>query len=315
MMTGKIQKCKFCGTTPEKVMPADSGTDAYEVHCIVCGIYRIIGTAYSTTLKDSSSSERILFSGFIRNHSSYENPLKLGVKDIENISSTVAPLKNISLQDKINSVLFDIYSKASSLESKIEINLDEYTKYYLPSRGDYVEILNHLQGLGYLGRKVASTNKTPGIIRSYTYELTINGWKRYEELQQTNKDSKAVFVAMSFDKKLKEIYEKAIQPACDHCGFRAFRVDSEEHNEKVCDKIIAGIKKSRFLIADFTQNKHGVYFEAGYALGLGIPVIWTCNEKEVENLHFDTRQYNHIAWKDFKDYEEKLINRIEATIK
>jgi hypothetical protein len=49
-------------------------------------------------------------------------------------------------------------------------------------------------------------------------------------------------------------------------------------------------------------------------MGLGMPVIWTCREDDVDNLHFDTRQYNHIVWAEPADLKEKLALRIEATL-
>jgi nucleoside 2-deoxyribosyltransferase len=61
-------------------------------------------------------------------------------------------------------------------------------------------------------------------------------------------------------------------------------------------------------------QRGGVYFEAGFAMGLGKLVIWTCHEDDVEKLHFDTRQYNHIVWTDATDLKEKLMLRIEATL-
>jgi nucleoside 2-deoxyribosyltransferase len=67
-------------------------------------------------------------------------------------------------------------------------------------------------------------------------------------------------------------------------------------------------------VADFTGQRHGVYFEAGFAQGLGLPVIWTCREDHVKNLHFDTRQQNHITWEQSDDLREKLKNRIWAVI-
>ena len=60
----------------------------------------------------------------------------------------------------------------------------------------------------------------------------------------------------------------------------------------------ARIKRSRFLVADVTGGRQGVYFEGGFAKGLGLPVIWTCShgtDAELKKwMHFDTRQYNHI---------------------
>ena len=80
------------------------------------------------------------------------------------------------------------------------------------------------------------------------------------------------------------------------------------------DRIIADIRRSKFLVADFTGQKHGVYFEAGLALGFGKPVIWLVRENEFDKLHFDTRQYNHIGWTEPQDLRARLFNRIEATI-
>ena len=71
---------------------------------------------------------------------------------------------------------------------------------------------------------------------------------------------------------------------------------------------------ARFVIAEFTGQRHGVYFEAGFAYGLGLPVIWCCRKDDVDKLHFDTRQYNHIVWDNIEDFKSKLVNRIKATI-
>jgi nucleoside 2-deoxyribosyltransferase len=78
--------------------------------------------------------------------------------------------------------------------------------------------------------------------------------------------------------------------------------------------IVAEIRRSGLVVADFTGNRGGVYFEAGFAMGLGIPVIWTCRDTDINAVHFDTRQYNHIVWKEAGDLREQLQRRIEATI-
>jgi len=47
-------------------------------------------------------------------------------------------------------------------------------------------------------------------------------------------------------------------------------------------------------------------------LGLGRPVIWLCNESDLEKVHFDTRQYNMIVYDDPEELKSKLQFRIEA---
>ena len=58
----------------------------------------------------------------------------------------------------------------------------------------------------------------------------------------------------------------------------------------------------------------GFIFEAGLAMGLGIPVIFTCRHDMLDKLHFDTRQYNHIVWTGPEDLNERLRLRIEGRI-
>jgi len=73
-------------------------------------------------------------------------------------------------------------------------------------------------------------------------------------------------------------------------------------------------RRSGFLIADVTGHRQRVYFEAGFAMGLGLSVIWTCKENEIAQAHFDTRQFNHVLWTTPAELQDRLKLRIRATI-
>ena len=111
-----------------------------------------------------------------------------------------------------------------------------------------------------------------------------------------------------------EAWEKGFEPGIRDAGYKPMRIDYKEHNNKIDDQIIAEIKRSRFLVADFTSERGGVYFEAGFAKGIKIPVIFTCRKDLSENIHFDTRQFNHILWEKPEELRERLKDRISATI-
>jgi nucleoside 2-deoxyribosyltransferase len=117
---------------------------------------------------------------------------------------------------------------------------------------------------------------------------------------------------MWFDSDLQSVWHEGFRPALEEVGYRPIRLDFFEHVNSVSDEILARIRSARLVVADFTGQRGGVYFEAGFAAGLGKPLIWTVREDELANLHFDVRQYNHIAWKDPKDLSIRLINRISA---
>jgi hypothetical protein len=146
---------------------------------------------------------------------------------------------------------------------------------------------------------------------------TMGGWTQIEQLTRPKIDSSQAFVAMWFSDSMTDAYVNGIAPAISASGYKPIRIDKKEHINKIDDEIIAEIRRSRFLVADFTCEpkivRGGVYYEAGFAQGIGIPVIWTCNEKSINDLHFDTRQYAHIVWKAPSDLFEQLKNRIGAT--
>ena len=100
---------------------------------------------------------------------------------------------------------------------------------------------------------------------------------------------------MWFDKKMNYLY-KHLESAVLKAGYEPKRVDKHEHVNRVDDEIIALIRQSKFIVADFTGQRGGVYFESGFAHGLNIPVIWLCNSKEKKELHFDTNHFNYIFW-------------------
>jgi len=147
---------------------------------------------------------------------------------------------------------------------------------------------------------------------------SVAGWLELEKLSRPQTDSSQAFVDMWFDGTTNDAYVSGIAPALSDTGYKAVRIDKKEHNNKIDDEIIAEIRRSRFLVADFTCKpgnvRGGVYYEAGFARGLDIPVIWTCRATSIGDLHFDTRQYAHIMWKDSSDLYTQLKNRIGATI-
>jgi nucleoside 2-deoxyribosyltransferase len=121
---------------------------------------------------------------------------------------------------------------------------------------------------------------------------------------------------MWFTDEMELFYDEGFRPALHGLGYDPIRVDREHYLGKIDDFIIASIRKSGLLVADFTGMRTGVFFEAGFGLGLGIPVVWTCRETDRDELvkHFDTRQYNHLLWTDAADLKTKLRLRIEAAV-
>lgn len=163
--------------------------------------------------------------------------------------------------------------------------------------------------------------------RPVTFVLTSEGWERFEGLTAGGSAREnPVFVAMWFGAKVKksnedlteaemrDIYDSAIEPAVLRAGYQVIRADLAPHNDWIMDEVLGDIRLAPFVVADFTGNREGVYFEAGFARGLGTPVIHTCHEEHLEKAHFDTKQLNHVLWRTPAELRERLYHRIMATM-
>ena len=96
-----------------------------------------------------------------------------------------------------------------------------------------------------------------------------------------------VFVVMSFNEKNNDIYS-AIKDECKKIRLRTVRVDEVAGSGLILRSIINYIVKAEFIIVDLTDEKPNVYYELGYAHGVGnedydILLI----AKEGTKLHFD----------------------------
>jgi hypothetical protein len=145
--------------------------------------------------------------------------------------------------------------------------------------------------------------------------LSLEGWKRAQPIPRVGGAPGRCFVAMWFDASMNDIFELGIKKAVEDCGLPIpIRIDRKEHNNQITDEIMAEIRDAEFVIADFSGNRGGVYYEAGFARGLGRPVIHCCRDSDFDDRHFDTKLINHIKWSNATDLRQKLANRIKATI-
>ena len=145
-------------------------------------------------------------------------------------------------------------------------------------------------------------------------EVLPHGYIAADALTHRAAPSDKGFVAMWFNEDLTPAYEKGFRVGILGAGYDPVRVDHVEHSNRIDDEIIAHIRTAAFVVPDFTGHRGGVYFEAGFALGLGRHVIWTCQKDDIKDLHFDIRQYNTIDWENPEELALRLQRRIEATV-
>jgi nucleoside 2-deoxyribosyltransferase len=270
-------------------------------HCPRCGEF---GADKQCILALRDSGPDPLLSGVARQMAEAGETLRLTYTNL----AEARKLAPATIGDKTRRLLRAIVKNSQYPGQSVELVRQRDYPLVFGNNGDELDFfLDHLESLHWLKK-----DADPADI---SCTVTARGWTEFEKDKSANIESEKAFVAMWFDPGMAAAYEHAIKPAIEEdAGFKSIRVDDVEHTGKIDDRIIAEIRESRFLVADFTGHRGGVYFEAGYAMGMGLPVIWACKAAEMNNAHFDTRQYNHIVWNDPGELREKLALRIRATI-
>jgi Zn-finger nucleic acid-binding protein len=152
-------------------------------------------------------------------------------------------------------------------------------------------------------------------------QLTLSGWQLYEQLTRGKSTSRIAFMAMQFgDSELDRIYNDYFKSGVAATGFNLKRVDEGQPAGLIDDRLRVEIRQCRFLIADLTHQNRGAYWEAGFAEGLGKPVIYTCRKDVFEDkgkgTHFDTNHHLTVVWDagNLDDAVERLKATIRATL-
>lgn len=202
---------------------------------------------------------------------------------------------------------FSVYQNETNPESQRRLACSECVRadelYYLE---------DYLENQGWIEKKYDNM--------ASTYRVSVDGHARLAALEQSDTRSSKAFVAMWFTESTKEVWEQAIRPGIEEAGYVALRIDQEEHINKIDDEIVAALRRAPFIVADFTHGRDGarggVYYEAGFAHGRGTPVIFSCRRDVIDEIHFDTRQYNHIVWEPEKldEFRRRLTTRICAVV-
>jgi len=147
-------------------------------------------------------------------------------------------------------------------------------------------------------------------------KLSMAGWDYYEQLKRGAILSRTAFMAMQYgDKDLDNVFENCFRPAVKVAGYELFRLDEKPRAGIIDDRLRVEIRTSRFLVSDLTHENRGAYWEAGYAEGLGKPVIYTCEKSafDTKKTHFDTNHHLTIVWE--KDKLKEAALQLTATIR
>lgn len=299
-MSGKVDKCPICDQAAEfnLAYSAETLEGGYRGRCERCGEVRVMQQVVN---KFKQMNTQHLLSAFFRRYPARVPPLVT----LENVEELIAGMPVLrTVPEKMNGLL----------KLLVDSKVPPGTVIPFASRTGYPLIFAaNEQEASYLMGQLSVRGLVMPITGSGGVHVTATGYEKIEELEAASyKSSRNAFVAMWFDESLDSIYSEAIEPAIRDAGYEPIRIDKTEHVNRIDDEIISQLRQSRFLVADFTGQRPGVYYEAGYMHGLGRKVFWMVRKPQLHDVHFDVRQYNFIDYDSSSDARLRLFNRIMA---
>jgi nucleoside 2-deoxyribosyltransferase len=276
-------------------------TTPIDVTCDRCGRFSI---TYEAALEGERLKASTALSGIAREWTESGRKLEVNKDNLRSLIN-LAPR---TLKEKRQRLLQTFVRICPEFEREYVFRPDrDYPLAHVASTKEFIFVLRYLSD-EKLAIWTKSVNNQLGII------LTPKGWEEVDAIEKPAALREKAFVAMWFSDEVKAAYDNGIAQAIKDAGYLPIRIDLKEHTRLIVDEILAEIKESRFVVADFTDHRRGVYFEAGYALGFNLDVIWTCRKDQLNDLHFDLKGFNVVDWQDENELRTRLFNRIRAIV-
>lgn len=306
-------QCPVCnGETEEQGRSPTRGT--YDVRCPRCGGFSLTGTAktfWEFEVQDNDALRPVV-SHYIRRRNRGEEFPTIESRELQQLTDHPSLP---TAQEQADNLVRWLGNNTRPGNSPNIVDVSHGAIIGSAGQEGFVFVVRGLMRQGLLEEHQfnVSVGRTRG-------ELTFDGWQRYEELKKGEVSSSAAFMAMPFaEDTVRTALEECFRPAVSETGFILERLDDQPQAGLIDDHLRVAIQSCRFLISDVTHDNSGAYWEAGYAEGLGKPVIYTCEESVFlgdEGPHFDTNHHLTVVWnaENFDQAADRMKATIRATI-
>ncbi|WP_294537563.1 hypothetical protein [uncultured Rhodoblastus sp.] len=306
-----MSDCPVCGETSSQNDFAP--LQGQQIICPRCGTFVLCGTIRDLSTENWSVHRRSVFSHRLRRM----QPRDGRVLDIyETTFQSLRledPLPNVA--EQADSLVLWIGERQITPPVLLHVSQAELSAWI----GAAIVRPGAYDGLWWLIRQpevknfLEPSSSSDGVFRA---GLNFAGWRRFEELRRLRIESRAAFMAMKFgDDDLTQMVDNSFRPAVQRAGFDLRLLTDGQPAGLIDDQMRVVIRTSRFVIADLTHANNGAYWEAGFAEGLGRPVIYTCRKKEWDErrVHFDTNHLVTVIWDS--DQPDAASAKLAATIR
>lgn len=304
-----------------------AGSSTSEVHCPRCGRFQV-QTLAETQLMNSPPAfpPAYLLSGLCRNTwDQFGEKLLITVDlfkswaELDKVAKLAVP-RDTDFVTKGEYLLKFLRRRTKTFADTVTFTPNELAVGFCANKNELLYCLRYLADKGLIEEESAPRKGDPkqqAAAGGLTYHLTPAGWAALDTASKPQGQPLAA-VSLSLDRDADVLWNQGLSDGVEEAGYKAVRIDSKEHGNKVTDELIVELRRSAIVVADLTGQAPLAYFEAGLALGLGKPVFWTCEEGEARDkkLWLDARQFVVTTWTREKldDFARRLAQRLEAAL-
>ena len=269
------------------------GADASTYDCEVCGKFEASRTLLSANiLNHLTVPQHAALSHKIRRSQSAGGAVpKLTAHNVE-LGKLKSPMPSEQARNLIL-MIGDILSEGPEIVRELPICLPAWVG--AASRQTAMRLVGDLAGKGLI------SGNERGIVgpgdRWINIYLTLDGWLKYEEYKNGQQPGKHGFIALPFSEAdLDQFVNGHVRPVTEALGYPLEDMRIAAKAGLIDDLMRQHIRDARFVLAEVTHDNRGAYWEAGYAEGLGKPVVYLCRRAEFKNVHFDTNHCTTVIW-------------------
>ncbi|MDB5477353.1 MAG: hypothetical protein JWP49_2864 [Phenylobacterium sp.] len=191
-----------------------------------------------------------------------------------------------------------------------------------PNRNAFYRLIMSAEEKGLI-TVVGTVRRQPrhgGSVDTRMFDLTFDGWDKYESEKRGQVVGSYGFIAMRFgDPILDNLVNNVVKPAVlSALGYDVVDLRDVARAGVIDNILRAQIRDAAFVVVDLTHDNSGAYWEAGYAEGLGKPVIYICEREKFDTAktHFDTNHCTTVIWSeaDTDSFAEGLVATIRRSL-
>ena len=307
-------QCPICSTEGSNVVQDNTSGDATNFECKHCGNFLLSGSLLASLphyLQQPDAATKL--SHIARKASETGAPLLLTAYMAEALIGKPLPRP----REQADLLVQWLAQHSPAPGESVAISFEEHGAIVgAKSHAGLAMLLEHLKKVQWIDGPFGSY--LSGVVYANVH-LTFEGWEHYEALRTGLASYRKAFMAMQFgDEQLNQMLDTIFRLSAKRAGFDLFKLDDNPRAGLIDDRMRVEIRAADFVIADLSHNNLGAYWEAGYAEGLGKPVIYTCEKSKFEatRTHFDTNHHLTIIWSvaESELAGEQLTQTIRATL-